>query len=36
MLYMEITAVCFVIYSKHINTHYGLNVEYLNGKLGGT
>jgi len=33
MLYMEITAVCFQIHTKHINTLCGQNVELLNIKL---
>ena len=33
MLYREIIAVCFKIYTKHINTLCGQNVELLNVKL---
>jgi hypothetical protein len=33
MLYTEIIAVCFQIYTKHINTLCGQNVELLNVKL---
>jgi len=33
MLYREITAVCFRIHTKHINTLCGQNVELLNVKL---
>jgi hypothetical protein len=33
MLYMEITAVCSQIHTKHINSLCGLNVELLNVKL---
>jgi len=33
MLYREITAVCFRIQRKHINTLRGLNVELLNDKM---
>jgi hypothetical protein len=36
MLYREIMAVCSEIHTKHIKTQYGLNVELLNVKLGGT
>ena len=33
MLYREIIAVCSQIYTKHINTLCGQNVELLNVKL---
>ena len=33
MLYREIIAVCSHIYTKHINTLCGQNVELLNVKL---
>jgi len=33
MLYREIIAVCSQIYTKHINTLCGQNVEMLNDKL---
>jgi len=33
MLYREITAVCFQIQTKHINTLCGLNVELLKDKF---
>ena len=33
MLYSEIIAVCSQIYTKHINTLCGQNVELLNVKL---
>ena len=33
MLYREITALCFQIHTKHINTLCGQNVELLNVKL---
>jgi len=33
MLYMEIMAVCSEIHTKHINTVFGQNVEFLNVKL---
>jgi hypothetical protein len=33
MLYREIVAVCFQIYTKHRNTLCGQNVELLNVKL---
>ena len=36
MLYREIIAVCSQIHTKHINTLYGQNVEYVNVKTGGT
>ena len=36
MLYREIMAVCSEIHTEHINTLCGLNVEFLDGKLGGT
>jgi hypothetical protein len=36
MLYREIIAVCSEIHTKHINTLYGQNVEFLNAKRGGT
>ena len=36
MLYREIIAVCSQIHTKHINTLYGQNVEFLNVKPGGT
>ena len=35
MLCREIIAVCSQINTKHINTLRGLNVEFLNVKLGG-
>ena len=35
MLYREIIAVCSEIHTKHINTLRGLNVGFLNVKLGG-
>jgi len=36
MMYREIIAVCSEIYTKHINTLCGQNVELLNVKPGGT
>ena len=36
MLYREITAVCYQIHTKHINTLCGHNVEFVNVKPGGT
>jgi len=36
MLYREIIAVCFQIYTKHINILYGQNAEFVNVKPGGT
>jgi hypothetical protein len=36
MLYSEIIAVCSEIHTKHINTRYGQNVEFVNVKHGGT
>jgi hypothetical protein len=33
MLYMEISAVCSDIHTKHLNTLCGQNVELLNVKL---
>jgi hypothetical protein len=36
MLYSEIIAVCSEIYTKHINTLCGQNVEFVNVKHGGT
>jgi hypothetical protein len=36
MLYREIIAVCSEIYTKHINTLCGQNVELLNVEPGGT
>jgi ABC-type lipoprotein release transport system permease subunit len=36
MLYSEIIAVCSEIYTKHINTLCGQNVELLNVKCDGT
>ena len=36
MLYREIVAVCSEIHTKHINTLYGQNVEFVNVKFGGT
>ena len=33
MLYREIIAVCSQIYTKHINTLCGQNVEFVNVKL---
>jgi len=33
MLYREIIVVCSKIHIKHINTHCGQNVEFLNVKL---
>ena len=35
MLYREIIAVCSEIHTKHINTLYGQNVEFVNAKSGG-
>jgi len=36
MLYREMMAVCSKIYTKHINTLCGQNVEFRNDKLLGT
>ena len=36
MLYRETIAVCFQIYTKHINTPCEKNVELLSVKPGGT
>jgi len=36
MLYREINAVCSEIYTKHINTLRGQNVEFMKVKPGGT
>jgi hypothetical protein len=36
MLYKEIIAVCSKIHTKHINTLWGQNVEFVNVKPGGT
>ena len=36
MLYREIIALCSEIYTKHINTLYGQNIELLNVKPPGT
>ena len=36
MLYRGIMAVCSEIHTKHINTLWGQNVEFVNVKLGGT
>ena len=36
MLYKEIIAVCSEIRTKHTNTFYGQNVEFVNVKPGGT
>jgi len=36
MLYREIIAVCSQIYTKHINTLCGQNIDLLNVKPGGT
>jgi hypothetical protein len=36
MLYREIIAVCSEIHTKHINTLYGQNVEFVNVRPGGT
>jgi len=33
MLYREIIAVCSQIFTKHLNSLYGQNVEMLNVKL---
>jgi len=33
MLYKEIIAVCSEIHTKHIDTLYGQNVEFVNVKL---
>jgi len=35
-LYGEIFAVYFEIHTQHLNWLFGLNVEFLNVKLGGT
>ena len=35
MLYREIIAVCYQIHTKHTNTLYGQNVEFVNVKAGG-
>jgi hypothetical protein len=36
MLYREIIAVSFEIYTKHVNARCGQNVDLLNVKPGGT
>jgi len=36
MLYREIITVCSQIRTKHINTLFGKNVEFVNVKSGGT
>jgi hypothetical protein len=36
MLFREIIAVCFEIYTKHINTVCGQNVEFVTVEPGGT
>jgi hypothetical protein len=36
MLYREIIAVCSEIHTKHINTLYGQNVEFVSVEPGGT
>jgi len=36
MLYRKIIAVCSEIHTKHINTLYGLKVEFLSLKPAGT
>jgi hypothetical protein len=36
MLCIEIIAVCFQIHTKHINTLYEQNTEFLNITAGGT
>jgi hypothetical protein len=36
MPYREIIAVCSEIHTKHTNTLYGQNVEFVNVKPGGT
>jgi len=36
MLYREIIAVCSQTHTKHINTLYGQNAEFLRVKIGGT
>ena len=36
MLYAELIAVCSEIHTKHINSLYGQNVEFLDLKPGGT
>jgi len=36
MQYWEIIAVCSDIHTRHINKLCGQNVEFLNGKPGGT
>jgi len=36
MLYREIIAVCFEIYTKHINTPCGQNVEFCSVKPSST
>jgi len=36
MLYREIIAVCSEIHTKHINTLWGQNVEFVNVTAGGT
>jgi len=35
-MYREIMVVCSEIHSKHINTLFGQNVEFLSVKPGGT
>ena len=36
MLYREVIAVCSEVHTKHINTLFGQNVEFVNVKRGGT
>jgi hypothetical protein len=36
MLYREIIAICSEIHTKHINTLYGQNVDFVNINRGGT
>jgi hypothetical protein len=36
MLHREIIAVCSQIQTKHLNTLYGQNIEFLNVTAGGT
>jgi hypothetical protein len=36
MAYRKITAVCYEIDTKHINTLFGQNIEFLNIKPFGT
>jgi hypothetical protein len=35
MLYSEIIAICSQIHTKHINTLFGQNVEFVSVKPGG-